>query len=110
MKIVVLIVASACCCVSPGQSQINTWQLGGSGEVWSGQSMVNVMVDFSENGIQPVYLTPDINIISLLDNWSVFRQPNLQGQPGYIDGERPRIWKWDDGRSNPTESGILLID
>ena len=110
MKIVVLIFALACCCVSPGQSQINTWQLGGSGEVWSEQSMVNVMVDFSENGIQPVYLTPDINIISLLDNWSVFRQPNLQGQPGYIDGERPRIWKWDDGRSNPTESGILLVD
>ena len=110
MKIVVLIFALACCCVSPGQSQINTWQLGGSGEVWSEQAQVDIMVDFVDEGIQPVYLTPDVNIISLLDNWSVFRQPNLQGQPGYIDGERPRIWKWDDGRSNPTESGILLVD
>ena len=95
---------------APVPGQIATWQLGGGGLPWAGQDTVDVMVDFADGAIQPVYVTPDINIISLLENWSVFRQPNLQGEPGYIDGERPRVWKWDDGRSNPTESGILLVD
>ena len=95
---------------APTPAQIATWQLGGGGLPWAGQDTVDVMVDFADGAIQPVYVTPDINIISLLENWSVFRQPNLQGEPGYIDGERPRVWKWDDGRSNPTESGILLVD
>ena len=105
-----LVMAMALLWSGVGQAQISTWQLGGDGVAWIGQDTVSIMVDFDGEGIRPIYLTPDVNIISLLDNWSVFRLPNLQGEPGYIDGERPRIWKWDDGRSNPTESGILLVD
>ncbi len=97
---------------APGSAlaQISTWQLGSSGSPWADQDTINVMIDFADGAIRPIYLTPDVNIISLLKGWSVFRKPNLQGEPGYIDGERPRVWKWDDGRSNPTESGILLVD
>jgi len=98
------------CYSAPAPAQIATWQLGGSGLPWAGQDTVDVMIDFADGAIKPIYLTPDVNIISLLKNWSVFRQPNLQGEPGFVDGESPRVWKWDDGRSNPTESGILLVD
>ena len=50
---------------------------------------------------------PSVNIISLLDNWTTFRQPK---ELGYIDGERPRIWKWNEGNGDPTENGVALID
>jgi hypothetical protein len=104
------IIALVFCYSVPTSAQIDTWQLGGSGLPWAGQDTVDVMIDFADGVIKPIYLTPDVNIISLLKNWSVFRQPNLQGAPGFLDGESPRVWKWDDGRANPTESGILLVD
>ena len=51
---------------APVPGQIATWQLGGGGLQWAGQDTVDVMVDFADGAIQPVYVTPDINIISLL--------------------------------------------
>ena len=50
---------------------------------------------------------PGVNIISLLSNWTTFRQPK---ELGYIDAERPRIWKWNEGNGDPTENGVALID
>ena len=90
------------------QAQVTAWQLGGS-QPWAGQDTVSIMVDFDsvDGAIQPVRVDPSTNIISLLDNWTTFRQPK---ELGYIDGERPRIWKWNEGNGDPTENGVVLID
>jgi hypothetical protein len=90
-------------------AQLNVWKLGGSGSAWSGLDTVRVMVDVDSapGAIQPVYVEPGTNIISLLENWSFLRQPK---ELGYIDGERPRIWKWNEGNGDPTENGVALID
>ena len=89
-------------------AEVTTWQLGGS-QPWAGQDTVSIMIDFERvpGAIQPVRVDPSVNIISLLDNWTTFRQPK---ELGYIDGERPRIWKWNEGNGDPTENGVALID
>ena len=89
-------------------AEVTTWQLGGS-QPWAGQDTVSIMIDFERvpGAIQPVLVEPDVNIISLLNNWTTFRQPK---ELGYIDGERPRIWKWNEGNGDPTENGVALID
>jgi hypothetical protein len=93
-------------------AQVNIWKLGGDGLDWAAQDTVEVLIDFeaAPGAIQPLYLTPDQSVISLRQGWSTLREPNLLGEIGFINEERPRIWKWDDGRINPTESGILLVD
>lgn len=98
--------------VGPAASQVSLWQLGGDGLDWAAQDTVEVLIDFeSEPGsIQPLYLTPDQNVVPMRAGWSTLREPNLLGEIGFVNEERPRIWKWDDGRINPTESGILLVD
>ena len=90
------------------KAEVTTWQLGGS-QPWAGQDTVSIMIDFERvpGAIQPVQVNPSVNIISLLDNWTTFRQPK---ELGYIDGERPRIWKWNEGNGDPTENGVALID
>jgi hypothetical protein len=90
------------------KAEVTTWQLGGS-QPWAGQDTVSIMIDFERvpSAIQPVRVEPGVNIISLLDNWTTFRQPK---ELGYIDGERPRIWKWNEGNGDPTENGVALID
>ena len=90
-------------------AQVSTWQLGGDGLQWSANDTVNVLVDFDSTpgAIRPVYIDPDRNIIQLLDDWSNFRQPK---ELGYIDGERPRIWRWNEGTADPSVSGVSLID
>lgn len=89
-------------------AEVTTWQLGGS-QPWSGQDTVSIMIDFERvpGAIQPVLVEPGVNIISLLNNWTTFRQPK---ELGYIDSERPRIWKWNEGNGDPTENGVALID
>ena len=98
--------------LAPAAAQVSFWQLGGSGLEWAAEDTVEVLIDFDSapGAIQPMYLTPDQNVVPLRQGWSTFRQPNLLGEIGFIEEEKPRIWKWDDGRSNPTESGILLVD
>ena len=90
------------------KAEVTTWQLGGS-QPWAGQDTVSIMIDFERvpGAIQPVRVEPGVNIISLLNNWTTFRQPK---ELGYIDGERPRIWKWNEGNGDPTENGVALID
>lgn len=89
-------------------AEVTTWQLGGS-QPWADQDTVSIMIDFERvpGAIQPVLVEPGVNIISLLNNWTTFRQPK---ELGYIDGERPRIWKWNEGNGDPTENGVALID
>ena len=90
------------------KAEVTTWQLGGS-QPWAGQDTVSIMIDFERvpGAIQPVRVERGVNIISLLSNWTTFRQPK---ELGYIDGERPRIWKWNEGNGDPTENGVALID
>ena len=104
----VLSIAIALLAPTASRAQITTWQLGGS-QPWAGRDTVSIMVDFAsvDGAIQPVRIEPGTNIIALLDNWTTFRQPK---ELGYIDGERPRIWKWNEGNGDPTENGVVLID
>ncbi len=94
---------------TPVHAQLSSWKLGGSGLPWSQQDTVRIMLDAESvpGSIQPVYIEPKTNIISLLENWSFLRQPK---ELGYVDGERPRIWKWNEGNGDPTENGVALID
>ncbi len=103
-----LILAIALLAPTVLKAEVTTWQLGGS-QPWAGQDTISIMIDFERvpNAIQPVRVEPGVNIISLLSNWTTFRQPK---ELGYIDGERPRIWKWNEGNGDPTENGVALID
>ena len=77
-----------------GQAQLDNWQLGGSGLTWSETDSVQILVDFDRTpgAIQPLYLTPDRTVFSLLENWQFWRDPGDKGL-GYVDGQMPRIWK-----------------
>jgi len=91
------------------EAELANWKLGGSGLSWADNDTVRVLIDTNSlsGSIQPQYIHPDINVIGLLQNWSFLRQPK---DLGYIDGERPRIWKWNEGNGDPTENGVALID
>ena len=108
IRCLVLSIALGLCAQTPLQAQITAWQLGG-GQPWTGRDTVSVMIDFAkiDGAIQPIRIEPGTNIITLLDNWTTFRQPS---ELGYIDGERARIWKWNEGNGDPTENGVALID
>ncbi len=94
-----------------GQAQLDNWQLGGSGLTWSETDSVQILVDFDRTpgAIQPLYLTPDRTVFSLLENWQFWRDPGDKGL-GYVDGQMPRIWKFKDGIPDPSENGSWLID
>ncbi|MEE3233354.1 MAG: hypothetical protein VX294_04245 [Candidatus Latescibacterota bacterium] len=91
------------------EAELGNWKLGGNGLSWSDNDTVRVLIDTNgmPGSIQPQYIHPDINVIGLLKDWSFLRQPK---DLGYIDGERPRIWKWNEGNGDPTENGVALID
>ena len=94
-----------------GEAQLGTWQLGGSGLEWSETDSVEIFIDFDRTpgAIQPVYLTPERTVFSLLENWQFWRDPGDKGL-GYVDGQMPRIWKYRDGIPDPSENGSWLID
>jgi hypothetical protein len=94
-----------------GQAQLDNWQIGGSGLTWSETDSVQILVDFDRTpgAIQPLYLTPDRTVFSLLENWQFWRDPGDKGL-GYVDGQMPRIWKFKDGIPDPSENGSWLID
>ena len=54
------------------EADIGTWKLGGSGLSWSDNDTVRVLIDADSTpgSIQPRYIEPEVNIISLLQNWS----------------------------------------
>ena len=65
---------------SAAEAQVTTWQLGGD-QPWAGRDTVSIMIDFAsvDGAIQPIRIEPSTNIISLLDNWTTFRQPKELG-------------------------------
>ena len=92
-------------------AQISHWQLGGSGLAWSENDTTRLFVDFATTpgAIQPTYFTLDETVFSHIDNWAFWRDPSDRIFD-YLDGETPRMWKWNHGVPDPSENGSWLID
>ena len=92
-------------------AQISHWQLGGSGLSWSENDTTRLFVDFATTpgAIQPTYFTLDETVFSHIDNWAFWRDPSDRIFD-YLDGETPRMWKWNHGVPDPSENGSWLID
>ena len=92
-------------------SQISHWQLGGSGLSWSENDTTRLFIDFTTTpgAIQPTYFTLDETVFSHIDNWAFWRDPSDRIFD-YLDGETPRMWKWNNGIPDPSENGSWLID
>ena len=99
----------ALCLADAGSAQINFWQLGGGGLVWSEHDSTCIFVDFDSapRAIQPIYLLPERTVFSYLDDWSPLRVPR---DLGYVDGQRPRAWKGNDGAEATVNNAIYLVD
>ena len=96
--------------IAPSHAQVAKWQLGGSGAAWDQRDSLQVLVDFADGAIQPLYLQPDQNVIHLLENWEFWRDPSLHNL-GYVDGQKPRFWnRWNGAGGDPTQSGVFLVD
>ena len=50
--------------IAPSHAQVAKWQLGGSGAAWDQRDSLQVLVDFADGAIQPLYLQPHQNVIS----------------------------------------------
>ncbi len=92
-------------------AQISHWQLGGSGLAWSENDTTRLFIDFATTprAIQPTYFTLDETVFSHIDNWAFWRDPSDRVFD-YLDGETPRMWKWNHGVPDPSENGSWLID
>ncbi len=92
-------------------AQISHWQLGGSGLSWSENDTTRLFVDFATTpgAIQPTYFTQDETVFSHIGNWAFWRDPSDRIFD-YLDGETPRMWKWNHGVPDPSENGSWLID
>ena len=92
-------------------AQISHWQLGGSGLAWSENDTTRLFVDFATTpgAIQPTYFTQDETVFSHIGNWAFWRDPSDRIFD-YLDGETPRMWKWNHGIPDPSENGSWLID
>lgn len=92
-------------------AQISHWQLGGSGLAWSANDTTRLFIDFATTpgAIQPTYFTLDQTVFSHIDNWAFWRDPSDRIFD-YLDGETPRMWKWNHGVPDPSENGSWLID
>ena len=96
--------------VVPSYAQVAKWQLGGSGMAWDQRDSLQVLVDFADGAIQPLYLQPHQNVIHLLENWEFWREPSLHNL-GYVNGQKPRFWnRWSGAGGDPTQSGVFLVD
>jgi len=98
-------------CAQDTTAQIAHWQLGGSGLAWSANDTTRLFIDFATTpgAIQPTYFTLDETVFSHIDNWAFWRDPSDRVFD-YLDGETPRMWKWNHGVPDPSENGSWLID
>jgi len=92
-------------------AQVSVWKIGGSGLQWSQNDTTRLFVDFGSapGSIQPIYFQADENAFQRIDNWTFWRDPSDRIFD-YIDGEMPRMWKWNHGIPDPSEDGSRLID
>lgn len=106
-----IIVLFTLICAQDATAQIAHWQLGGSGLAWSANDTTRLFIDFATTpgAIQPTYFTLDETVFSHIDNWAFWRDPSDRVFD-YLDGETPRMWKWNHGVPDPSENGSWLID
>ena len=106
-----IIVLFTLICAQDTPAQIAHWQLGGSGLAWSANDTTRLCIDFATTpgAIQPTYFTLDETVFSHIDNWAFWRDPSDRVFD-YLDGETPRMWKWNHGVPDPSENGSWLID
>lgn len=106
-----IIVLFTLICAQDTPAQIAHWQLGGSGLAWSANDTTRLFIDFATTpgAIQPTYFTLDETVFSHIDNWAFWRDPSDRVFD-YLDGETPRMWKWNHGVPDPSENGSWLID
>ena len=106
-----IIVLFTLICAQDATAQIAYWQLGGSGLAWSANDTTRLFIDFATTpgAIQPTYFTLDETVFSHIDNWAFWRDPSDRVFD-YLDGETPRMWKWNHGVPDPSENGSWLID
>ena len=106
-----IIVLFTLICAQDTTAQIAHWQLGGSGLAWSANDTTRLFIDFATTpgAIQPTYFTLDETVFSHIDNWAFWRDPSDRVFD-YLDGETPRMWKWNHGVPDPSENGSWLID
>lgn len=106
-----IIVLFTLICAQDAPAQIAHWQLGGSGLAWSANDTTRLFIDFATTpgAIQPTYFTLDETVFSHIDNWAFWRDPSDRVFD-YLDGETPRMWKWNHGVPDPSENGSWLID
>ena len=73
-------------------SQLIELRLGGDeGRSWAGETALNVMVDTTSipGSIQPLYLDPEVNVVTQIGPWYRFREPvELEYRPG-----QPHAWR-----------------
>ena len=80
--------------VSPRESatQLIELRLGGAdGQSWADQTALNVMVDLtsSPGAIQPLFLDPNVNVVTQIGPWFRFREPvEFDYRPGM-----PHVWR-----------------
>lgn len=106
-----IIVLFTLICAQDTPAQIAHWQLGGSGLAWSANDTTRLFIDFATTpgAIQPTYFTLNETVFSHIDNWAFWRDPSDRVFD-YLDGETPRMWKWNHGVPDPSENGSWLID
>ena len=100
---------------APGAAQVDLWKVGGSGLSWSQIDSTELFIDFDEaaNAVQPIYFEPDRTVFSYMHERGYWRDESFWREPrylGFVAGEAPRMWKWDEGIGDPSESGIRMID
>ena len=64
---------------------------GGDGVSWADSTALNVMVDLTSQpgAIQPLYLDPDVNVVTQIGPWTRFREPvEFDFRPG-----QPHTWR-----------------
>ncbi|MBI2201740.1 MAG: hypothetical protein HYU43_07340, partial [Armatimonadetes bacterium] len=94
-----------------GETQVALWKLGGSDLGWGEADSTHIFIDFERTpgAIQPVYFTPERAVFSHVDHWAFWRDPTDRVLE-YVEGEMPRMWKWNHGIPDPSENGSLLVD
>ncbi len=104
IKVVLLWLAIA---TTASEAQRQHWQIGGSGLAWSQGDSVQVLIDFSADAMQPVYIDPQRSIFSYFTGWQPLKDPR---ELIYVEGETPRSWKGSQGNVTTAHNGTYMVD
>lgn len=102
-----LVLSCTSLCAIPSAAQIQTWKLGGSGLAWNSIDSLTTFIDYESHpsSIQPVFFTPDQNVLSYIRRWYTSKNPT---QLDYSPGVSPRIWRAADVGLLPASAAEVL--